>query len=86
MELRLLIDTLSEADCSRREREQAQSLYESGQTEDLIRYLKKCRCKLVEEMHKSQRRVDHMDHLIRQAEKEQIGSEHVQTRKGEREV
>ena len=30
----------------------------------------KCRCDLVEEMHDSQRKVDRMDYLIRQAQKE----------------
>ncbi len=50
----------------------ARLLYESGQTDELVRYLKKCRCSLKDEMHESQRRVDRMDYLIRRAEKESI--------------
>ena len=48
----------------------ASKLFQSGSMDELIRYLKKCRCSLMDEMHESQRKVDRMDYLIRKAEKE----------------
>ena len=48
----------------------ARKLYDLGQNAELIRYLKKCRCGLIDEMHESQRKVDRMDYLIWTTEKE----------------
>ena len=48
----------------------AKALYEAGDIDGLIKYLRRCRCNLVEEMHDSQRKVDRMDYLIRQTQKE----------------
>ena len=48
----------------------AKALYEAGDMDGLVKYLRKCRCDLVEEMHDSQRKVDRMDYLIRQTQKE----------------
>ena len=49
---------------------ESKSLYEAGDMDGLVKYLRKCRCDLVEEMHDSQRKVDRMDYLIRQTQKE----------------
>ena len=72
MELREMIADMSDVGCGFEQEETAMLLYESGQTDELVRYLKKCRCSLMDEMHESQRRVDRMDYLIRRAEKETI--------------
>lgn len=45
---------------------------EAGKTDELIWHLRRCRCELVDAMHESRRRVDHMDTLIRQAEKTNV--------------
>ena len=42
---------------------------EAGDTEALIRHLRKCRCIRMEELHESQRKVDCLDFLIRQTAK-----------------
>ena len=42
-------------------------LFKSDQRDDLVRFLRMQRCRLVEEMHESQRKVDRMDYLIRQS-------------------
>ncbi len=47
----------------------AELLYQSGHTKELIRHLRKCRCELMEQLHESQRKVDRIDYLIRQNEK-----------------
>ena len=70
MEMKAMLDNLTDAGCGKRAMEIAEKLYESGQKYELIRFFKKCRCTLVDEMHESQRKVDRMDYLIRRAEKE----------------
>ena len=72
MDLKLMIDSLSDMGLTDEQKKTAKMLYESGQKSELIRYLKKCRCSLMDEMHESQRKVDRMDLLIRKAEKETI--------------
>ena len=72
MELKIINDILTDVGCRDDQKREARSLYESGQTDDLLRYLKKCRCGLMEEMHESQKKVDRMDYLIRKTEKEAI--------------
>ena len=70
MEIKALIDNLTANGCSSEGAGRAKALYEAGDMDALIKHLRKCRCDLVEEMHDSQRRVDRMDHLIRQTQKE----------------
>ena len=72
MDLKLMIDSLSEIGLIDEQIRTARKLYNMGQNAELIRYLKKCRCGLIDEMHESQRKVDRMDYLIRKAEKETL--------------
>ena len=60
---------LSDAGCGQDAIEKAVRLLETDRKDDLIRHLRLCRCSLIEDMHKTQRRVDCMDYLIRMAEK-----------------
>jgi HD superfamily phosphohydrolase len=68
-ELKVLLENLGDVGCAKHEADIAAELYKAGQTDELIRFLKKCRCSLMDEMHESQRKVDRMDYLIRRAEK-----------------
>ncbi|MCR5475027.1 MAG: hypothetical protein K6F28_07460 [Lachnospiraceae bacterium] len=70
MEIKAMIENLTDNGCSREGALRARALYEAADYDGLIKYLRKCRCNLVEEMHDSQRRVDRIDYLIRQAQKE----------------
>ena len=70
MDLKMMIDSLSEIGLTDEQKRTARKLYNMGQNAELIRYLKKCRCGLVDEMHESQKKVDRIDYLIRKAEKE----------------
>ena len=72
MELKMMIDCLSDIGVDDEHKEMAKLFFESGQKSELIGYLKRCRCNLMDEMHESQRKVDRMDYLIRWAEKEAI--------------
>lgn len=69
MELENILTNLSDAGCGTEELQKAKKLWESGDTEALIRYFRKCRCSRMEELHESQRKVDCLDYLIRQASK-----------------
>ena len=70
MELSDMIDDLPLLGLRADQKKTAAELYESGQTGELIRYLRRFRCGLVEDMHESQRKVDRIDQMIRRAEKE----------------
>ena len=56
-ELEKILSNLSDAGCGNDELEHAKQLYEAGDTEALIRYFRKCRCKRMDELHESQRKV-----------------------------
>ena len=60
---------LQELGCGTDAVEYAGRLLDSGRQEELVRYLRRCRCSLMDDLHESQKRVDRMDYLIRQAEK-----------------
>ena len=69
MELKAMFDNLADVGCTKHDAEIAGELYKNGQADELIRFLKKCRCSLMDEMHESQRKVDCMDFLIRRVER-----------------
>ena len=49
--------------------ERAEKLFRAGRSEELILYLRQCRCDLLEQLHASQKRVDRIDYLIRRTGK-----------------
>ena len=61
---------LIDAGCTEASAEDVERLYQNGQTAEAIRKLRLLRCDLIEELHRSQRKVDCLDFLIRQTEKE----------------
>ncbi|MBP3735874.1 MAG: hypothetical protein J6I56_02545 [Lachnospiraceae bacterium] len=68
-ELERILTNLADAGCGSEELQKAKKLYETGDTEALIRYFRKCRCSRMDELHESQRKVDCLDYLIRQTAK-----------------
>ena len=69
-ELEKILTNLRVAGCGSGEVEKAKQLYEAGDTKAMLRYFRKCRCSRMEELHESQRRVDRMDFLIRNQDKQ----------------
>ncbi len=65
-----LMRGLFDAGCKADAAERIGALYENGSFEEVLHQMKKQRCELVEKMHESQRRVDCMDFLIRNQEKQ----------------
>ncbi len=65
-----LIQGLSDAGCSAEAATRIGTLYEAGSFNEVLHQMKLQRCVLIDEMHESQRRVDRMDFLIRDQEKQ----------------
>ena len=57
---------LSEIGFSQDEISTAERLNNAGKCDDLQKYLRMCRCDLIDEMHNAKKKVDNLDYLIRQ--------------------
>ncbi len=64
-----LMQGLSDAGCSEKASELICTLFEKGSYKEMLHQMKMQRCELIDEMHKSQRRVDCIDYLIHAQEK-----------------
>ena len=58
---------MKDAGCSAEAISRAESFYEAGAVEDLIRCLRSCRCEALEQIHQKQKQLDRLDMLIRDA-------------------
>ena len=67
-----LLAGMADAGCTADEINKAERILRSGDQSELTRFLKQCRCGLLDKMHESQKRVDLMDYLIRQTEKQSV--------------
>ena len=65
-----LMQGLCDAGCSMEAAERIGRLYEAGSYGEALHQMKVQRCTLIEQMHESQRKVDRMDFLIRNQEKQ----------------
>ena len=70
MDTEKILEGLSDMGCNEKEISFMKKMYEEGDTDTLLRDLRKCRCNLMDELHDSQKKVDNMDFLIRQIQKE----------------
>ncbi len=64
-----IIGNMKDAGCSDADIERVGNLYEAGLEAEIVKCLRRCRCDLVDELHRSQRKIDCMDRLIRSTEK-----------------
>ena len=65
-----ILENLSDMGCDDKQIYFMKKMYKEGDTDTLLRDLRKCRCHLMDELHDSQKKVDNMDFLIRQIQKE----------------
>ena len=65
-----LIQNLTDSGCDAQTINRICALCQAGYTEDAIRSLRVFRCGLMDELHKSQARVDCLDYLVNQLQKE----------------
>ena len=70
MDFERMKQNLSDAGCCEIVIGEITRLYESGRVQDALQKMKKDRCRLMDELHESGRKVDCLDFLIRQTEKE----------------
>ena len=70
MDIEQLRTTLADAGCGAGEADRIIRMYESGSRREALQQMRKSRCKLMEQLHESGRKVDCMDFLIRSTEKE----------------
>ena len=63
------MQSLSDAGCDAAACTTIGSLFGAGNTREVLRRMRLQRCELVDEMHKSQRKVDRMDYLLHAQEK-----------------
>ena len=70
MDLKRLKQNLSDAGCCNAASEDIIRMCEAGNMEGALRIMRKDRCRLMDELHESGRKVDCLDFLIRTAEKE----------------
>ncbi len=66
-----IIQNLKDAGCSEQQTKDICSLYKAGRIQDVIRTLRCHRCHLMDHLHESQSKVDCLDFLVYQMEKEQ---------------
>ena len=64
-----LASCLSDAGFTKDTISKAVRLCETGQKEELVRFLRVKRCDMIEELHESQKNIDRFDYMIRQTEK-----------------
>ena len=70
MDTEKILENLSDMGCDDKQICFMKKTYEEGDTDILLRDLRKFRCRLMDELHESQKKVDNMDFLIRQIQKE----------------
>ena len=63
-------NNLQDAGCRDKSVTLVDRLYQSGRLSDALHEMKMIRCDLIDELHRSQRKVDCLDYLIRKTEKE----------------
>ena len=64
-DLMYLKECMTDAGCSEASVQRAERLCQNGRTEDLLRFLRSCRCEALEEIHEKQKKLDQLDMLIR---------------------
>ena len=70
MDQERLIQNLTDAGCTDEVAQRIIQLCNDGNLQDALRLMKKDRCRLMDELHESGRKVDCLDFLIRNTEKE----------------
>ena len=63
-------NNLMDAGCTEDSAALVERFYTAGRLDDALHQLRVIRCNLIDELHQSQHRVDRLDYLIRQTEKE----------------
>ncbi len=76
MDLKRLKQNLSDAGCCKEITEDIIRMCKAGNMEGALQMMRKDRCRLMDELHESGRKVDCLDFLIRTTEKEMKQADH----------
>lgn len=63
-----ILSDMDAAGCSAADMERLRCAFEAGMEEEIVRCLRKCRCRMLDELHEKQRNVDRIDKLIRKTQ------------------
>lgn len=66
-EIKTIIEDMKAAGCGSADTDRVMRMYEAGMDEEILTCLRKCRCNMMDELHERQRKIDHMDRVIRRA-------------------
>ena len=76
MDLKRLKQNLSDAGCCKEITEDIIRMCKAGNMEGALQMMRKDRCRLMDELHESGRKIDCLDFLIRTTEKEMKQADH----------
>ena len=66
-EIKAIIEEMKAAGCSSADTDRVMRMHEAGMDEEILICLRKCRCSMIEDLHERQKKIDHIDSLIRRS-------------------
>lgn len=66
-EIKAIIEEMKAAGCSSADIDRVMRRHEAGMDEEILICLRKCRCSMIEDLHERQKKIDHIDSLIRRS-------------------
>ena len=64
-EIKMIIEDMKAAGCGSADTDRVLRMHEAGMDEEILICLRKCRCSMIDELHERQRKIDHIDRIIR---------------------
>ena len=64
-EIKKIIEDMKAAGCGSADTDRVMRMHEAGMDEEILVCLRKCRCSMIDELHEKQRKIDHIDRIIR---------------------
>ena len=68
-EIKTIIEDMKAAGCGSADTDRVLRMHEAGMDDEILICLRKCRCSMMEDLHERQKRIDHIDSLIRRTGK-----------------
>ena len=64
-DIKRIIEDMKAAGCGSADTDRVMRMHEAGMDEEILVCLRKCRCSMIDELHERQRKIDHIDRIIR---------------------
>ena len=65
IEIKAIIEDMKAAGCGSADTDRVMRMHKAGMDEEILICLRKCRCSMIDELHEKQRKIDHIDRIIR---------------------